>query len=215
MGFQRSRTPEQREQRREHILATARDMLAEARAADIALNEIARRADLAKSNVLNYFDSREAILLELTKREYTEWVDRMLCDAPSTPHELAQVIARTAIRQTHLGELLSTLMNTLEHNVTADTIIEFKVAIHEQIARVEEVVEGCVGKLSEQRRRAVAPGIHALIVEYHLLAHPAPALREAAARDPRIRCGLDDHEGDLRAAVGIFLGGLRLENQWT
>src|ERR1700733_7845369 len=63
--FQRARNAEQREARRRAILDTAAAMLAEMPVAQVSLNELSRRAGLAKSNVLRYFESREAVLLAL------------------------------------------------------------------------------------------------------------------------------------------------------
>src|SRR5262249_61986031 len=63
--FQRARSEEQRAARRQAILGTAAAMLAEMPVAQVTLNELSRRAGLAKSNVLRYFESREAVLLEL------------------------------------------------------------------------------------------------------------------------------------------------------
>lgn len=82
VAFQRARTDEQREARREHILAVVRELLGERRVADVGLNELSRHVGLAKSNVLRYFGSREAILLELTRREYTAWVDDLVATGP-------------------------------------------------------------------------------------------------------------------------------------
>ena len=65
MSFQRARSEDQRAQRRASILAAASGMLTESSVADVSLNELSRRVGLAKSNVLRYFHSREAILLEL------------------------------------------------------------------------------------------------------------------------------------------------------
>ncbi|HEX4291540.1 MAG TPA: helix-turn-helix domain-containing protein, partial [Trebonia sp.] len=65
MGFQRARSEEQREIRRQAILDTAAAMLDLMPVSEVTLNELSRRAGLAKSNVLRYFESREAILLEL------------------------------------------------------------------------------------------------------------------------------------------------------
>ena len=62
--FQRARSEEQREARRQAILGAAAAMLAEMPVAEITLNELSRRVGLAKSNVLRYFESREAVLLE-------------------------------------------------------------------------------------------------------------------------------------------------------
>ncbi|HEY4701584.1 MAG TPA: helix-turn-helix domain-containing protein, partial [Streptosporangiaceae bacterium] len=68
--FQRARSAEQREVRRRAILDTAAAMLAEMTVAEVTLNELSRRVGLAKSNVLRYFESREAVLLDLLGSEW-------------------------------------------------------------------------------------------------------------------------------------------------
>src|SRR3954452_23803247 len=74
MTFQRARSAEQRAERRQTILATAAAMLTEMPVADLSLNELSRRVGLAKSNVLRYYESREAVLLELLVHELASWV---------------------------------------------------------------------------------------------------------------------------------------------
>src|ERR1700685_1973806 len=91
--FQRARSEEQREARRRAILGTAAAMLAEMPVAEVTLNELSRRVGLAKSNVLRYFESREAVLLELLDSAWQDWLaqlDRDLAGglgppAPGTP----------------------------------------------------------------------------------------------------------------------------------
>src|SRR4051794_7039673 len=73
--FRRARTEEQREARRRAILSTAEAMLAEMPVAALSLNELSRRVGLAKSNVLRYFETREAVLLELLDAAWREWLD--------------------------------------------------------------------------------------------------------------------------------------------
>src|SRR3984893_18956125 len=74
---QRPQRPEQREARRQSILDAAEAMLAQGVTAEISLREISRRVGLATSNVLRYFESREAIFLELLARESTSWLDAL------------------------------------------------------------------------------------------------------------------------------------------
>ncbi|NED89092.1 TetR family transcriptional regulator, partial [Streptomyces sp. SID11233] len=74
MTFQRARSEEQREIRRRAILDTAAAMLDEMPVAEVSLNELSRRVGLAKSNVLRYFESREAVLLELLDDFLGEWL---------------------------------------------------------------------------------------------------------------------------------------------
>ena len=62
--------------RRTAIMAVARDMLAEKNVGDISLRELSDRVGLAKSNVLRYFDSREAIFLEVLDEEFAAMAGR-------------------------------------------------------------------------------------------------------------------------------------------
>src|SRR2546429_7574704 len=84
--FQRARSEEQREARRQAILGAAAAMLAEMPVAEVTLNELSRRAGLAKSNVLRYFESREAVLLELLGSAWQDWL-------PPLDAELADAVA--------------------------------------------------------------------------------------------------------------------------
>ena len=70
----RARQPEQIEERRRAILATARDMLAESDFRDLSLNELARQAGFTKSNLYRYFGSMEEIFLEIYAEEVGQWL---------------------------------------------------------------------------------------------------------------------------------------------
>ena len=74
-SFQRAHSEEQREVRRRAILDAAAAMLTEMPVAQVTLSELSRRAGLAKSNVLRYFESREAVLLEVLNAESRHWLD--------------------------------------------------------------------------------------------------------------------------------------------
>ena len=63
--------------RRKSILDAAEQLLKEAQVADITLRDIGRQAGIATSNVLRYFENREAVLLELLNREYSAWLDAL------------------------------------------------------------------------------------------------------------------------------------------
>ncbi len=56
------------------ILDAAAAMLTEMPVAEVTLNGLSRRAGLAKSNVLRYFESREAVLLELLDAAWRDWL---------------------------------------------------------------------------------------------------------------------------------------------
>src|SRR4051812_6548305 len=74
-AFRGAPRDEQRGGGRRVILATAGGMLAEMPVSAMSLNELSRRVGLAKSNVLRYFESREAVLLELLDSQWRRWLD--------------------------------------------------------------------------------------------------------------------------------------------
>lgn len=136
MGFQRARSAEQRQERRETILAAAAGMLREMPVAALTLSELSRRVGLAKSNVLRYFESREEVLLEVLMRSATAciveldeaWAAEGLGDTP-LPERIeafAAVYARVAAAHPDLLDLVSAQASVLERNVSTDAIVRFK-----------------------------------------------------------------------------------------
>uniref|UniRef100_A0AAU2VVY9 TetR/AcrR family transcriptional regulator n=1 Tax=Streptomyces sp. NBC_00008 TaxID=2903610 RepID=A0AAU2VVY9_9ACTN len=136
MTFQRARSEEQREIRRRAILDTAAAMLAEMPVAEVSLNELSRRVGLAKSNVLRYFESREAVLLELLDDFLGSWLadlaDELTAgiEAHAAPEvradQLAEVLSRSLADRTVLCDLFGAQGGVLEHNVSVEVIKRHK-----------------------------------------------------------------------------------------
>src|SRR3954464_12493192 len=72
-AFVRARRPEHKRQRREAILAAARDLAVESGMRNVSLGGVAAAVGLAKANVVRYFGTREEIYLELAAESWTEW----------------------------------------------------------------------------------------------------------------------------------------------
>lgn len=149
MTFQRARSEEQREIRRRAILDTAAAMLDAMPVSEVTLNELSRRAGLAKSNVLRYFESREAILLELLDRAARQWLGELPgqlaagIDPRGTPLErgdqLAAALARSVTPHRVLCDLLSAQASVLEHNVSAEAVARYKRAMAGHHAALTEL----------------------------------------------------------------------------
>ena len=130
MTFQRARSEEQREIRRRAILDTAAAMLDEMPVADVSLNELSRRVGLAKSNVLRYFESREAVLLELLDAFLGSWLAELAEDlaagveAQAAPEvragQLAEVLSRSLSERVVLCDLFGAQGGVLERNVSVE-----------------------------------------------------------------------------------------------
>jgi AcrR family transcriptional regulator len=131
--FQRARQPEQKEERRSHVLATTRAMIeGGVELGAVSLNQIARRAGMAKSNVYRYFETREAVLLALLWEELELWVEAMRETWPSPSRgrsaleTLVRHLARTLADRPMLCALITAVPSVLEHNLGEETIRAFK-----------------------------------------------------------------------------------------
>ncbi|MGW1811262.1 TetR family transcriptional regulator [Streptomyces sp. NPDC002078] len=155
--FQRARSEEAREIRRQAILDTAAQMLTEMPTSAVTLNELSRRSRLAKSGFVKYFESREAVLLELLDRAWKQWIaelgvhlEECVDTAWSSTRrgtEVAAVLTRTLSEQPQLCDLLSAQAGVLEHNVSAAVASRYKKAAVANVAALTELVRARLPEL--------------------------------------------------------------------
>ena len=148
MSFQRARSEEQREIRRRAILDTAAAMLHEMPVAEVSLNELSRRVGLAKSNVLRYFESREAVLLELLDDFLESWLAELAdelaagIDAQAAPEvradRLAEILSRSLAERVVLCDLFGAQGGVLERNVSVEVVKRHK---RSSLARLAAMVD--------------------------------------------------------------------------
>lgn len=216
MTFLRARTEDQREIRRQEILDTVATMLAEMPVASISLNELSRRVGLAKSNVLRYFESREAILLELLVRAWTEWLTAL-------PQLLAEgVIAEANVRQrgdqiahviaTSLGErqvfcdLFSSHASVLEHNVSGQVAARFKHAALANVTALAKQVRAYIPELGDQAWQVCAHlGFAMSAIWVH--SRPSAGVLAAAEIDPTLVRYRIDFEQALETMFATLISG--------
>jgi AcrR family transcriptional regulator len=157
--FQRARSEEQREVRRRAILDTAAAMLDEMPVAEVSLNELSRRVGLAKSNVLRYFESREAVLLELLDDFLAAWLVQLAdelaagLDAEAAPGaravELAEIMSRSLAGRVVLCDLFGAQGGVLEHNVSVEVVKRHKRSSLTRLATMTELVRRHVPELGD------------------------------------------------------------------
>ncbi|MDT5243914.1 MAG: hypothetical protein QOD36_1290 [Mycobacterium sp.] len=135
--------------RRSAIMTTAREMLTEKNLADISLRELSGRVGLAKSNVLRYFDSREAIFLELFDEEFHAWLTdldarlgkpRVRKAGYATEVRVATTMAASLVEAELLCELLASMAVVLERNISGEFARGFKARAMANVAAVGELV---------------------------------------------------------------------------
>ncbi|WP_198171292.1 TetR/AcrR family transcriptional regulator [Actinoplanes awajinensis] len=228
MDFKRAHTEEQRSERRRQILDATAVMLTEMPVAKLSLNELSRRVGLAKSNVLRYFESREAILLELLDAESREWLaelDQVLPPVAAasgiagfgSPRErgdrLAAVIAETVSRRPVLCDLWSAQATVLEHNVSAAVALEYKRATGRALVLQVGLIRRCVPELGPHDATRLVATIVLTIAAAWPACQPSEALRAAYAADPEVAAMQVDFTDLLRQTIAVSVSGLLVRGE--
>lgn len=214
--FQRARSEEQREIRRRTILDTTAAMLEEMPVSALSLNELSRRVGLAKSNVLRYFDSREAILLELLDRAWGQWLSELdgelkdaidrRAPAAERGERLAEALARSLARQRTFCDLLSAQAAVLEHNVSPEVAGRYKKAA---LANVEALSAIVLQPLPELGDRADRFSATVMIVAGAVWTHSRPSKSMLAAyeSDPALEALRLDFTETVRETLATLIAG--------
>lgn len=195
MTFQRARSEEQREIRRRAILDTAAAMLDEMPVAEVSLNELSRRVGLAKSNVLRYFESREAVLLELLDVFLGSWLAELAdelaagVEAQAAPDvragQLADVLSRSLAERVVLCDLFGAQGGVLEHNVSVEVVKRHKRSSLARLAAMADLVRRHLPELGDD---APLFCLMSLVSAGALSAYvpPPPSLLAAYADEPAL-----------------------------
>ncbi|MBM2619491.1 TetR/AcrR family transcriptional regulator [Actinoplanes sp. LDG1-06] len=195
MTFQRARTEEQREVRRQAILDVASAMLDEMPVAAVTLNELSRRVGLAKPNVLRYFESREAVLLELLDVFLGEWLTELATELaagvdqeqpmPVRAEAVAEILSRTLAGRVVMCDLFGAQSGVLEHNVSAEVAARYKRASLGRLTTMTALIRTALPELGDD---AVLFSLQAMVLAGALPAYstPPPSLQQAYDAEPEL-----------------------------
>ncbi|MCF0093765.1 TetR/AcrR family transcriptional regulator [Micromonospora sp. MH99] len=210
MTFQRARSEEQRAVRRQAILETTSAMLDEMSVAEVTLNELSRRVGLAKTAVLRYFESREAVLLDLLDDRTTTWLTELEQElgrgvdpsrsALERAQQAADVLSGSLAAQTVLCDLFGAQGGVLEHNVSVEVVRRHKRASLANLAVMADLIRRHLPEVGE---RAELFCLQALLVAGALSAYtsPPPSLLAVYESEPALAV----YQIDLRAALRLAI----------
>jgi AcrR family transcriptional regulator len=221
--FQRARSDEQRAIRRQTILETAAAMLEEMAVSELSLNELSRHVGLAKSNVLRYFDSREAVLLELLDSLTSEWLEHLATEIPAAvrpragferrAEQLAGVLASSLAARPVLCDLISAQAAVLEHNVSTEAIASFKRRGVASAATLGGLVRRALPELSEDEAWRLVVGVFVLTSSLWAHATPPQAVLDAYEQIPELRSMRLDFSATLEDSVITLAMGLQARSR--
>ncbi|MGC4087619.1 MAG: TetR family transcriptional regulator [Polyangiaceae bacterium] len=213
--FQRARRPEQKEERRERLLVVARDLLArDPDPQSLSLNELAREAGMAKSNVYRYFESREAVLLELLSQDWGSCFEdartrlmRASKRGRVTLERLVRIITESILRYPLLGPLSSVLPSIIEHNVSVDTVRSFKLSSMQLVQELARLCHACGPDLPIAAYEELAHFSFTLLIGLWPLSHPSQSVQQAL-QAPELAAFRHEFSRDFERGLLVFARGL-------
>ena len=177
----RARSPEQKQERMEAIMAAADALFQEHPYHQITMGTIAEKLGWSRSNLYKYAATQEEIFLELHSQKNRAWLEDLagsLAAAPLPPTEFARIWAETTDRHGSFLRYQDIVISIIESNVTLERLTEFKRAFAQMLAPVIDVLArqcGCSTSAAQDlylRLLYQAPGLY----NHH---HCADLTREA------------------------------------
>lgn len=207
--------------RRSAIITSAREMLVEKNVADISLRELSDRIGLAKSNVLRYFDSREAIFLEVLDEEFQAWLadlearlGRPRARKANYANEIrvATAVADSLTDRQLLCGLIGSMAGVLERNISFGFARDFKARAMGRSAELAQLVARQLRWLPHDFIEFFAEGALTLAAGMYPFSVPTEPVRAAITElgfpDPAERFG----EG-LRIGLVTWLIGAAAQTE--
>ncbi len=216
MVWQRARSDEQKELRRQSLLDAARRLHARLPLAEISLNGIAREANVSKANVYRYFESREELFLHLTLDAMESWSGTVIhrfasLPSPAPAEVIAEAVTASLLEHPDVGRLSAVLATVLERNVSTETAAAFKLDYAALLVPVLAALHRVLGAdVPEAAARDVYRASAILLAGIWPMAYPAPAVAEALARPELVHLQVDFRR-HFAGVLAALIRGMREE----
>jgi len=217
MAFQqRAMTDEQKETRRQMILAAALALFKASPYDAISMAQVAERAGIAKGTVYLYFKTKEELFLALQTQAFAEWFDEIdahlagLAAQPPrcAPDAVVEMLGDSLRGRGALTRLLTLSHSILERNVDVSTAVSFKQFLHARTGRTGAALERCLPFLAAGGGAQLLLWLYALVIGVQAVAEPAPIVKQALAQEPSLEFFQVDFQRALRDLLRTLLDGL-------
>lgn len=213
MNWQRARTDENKNERKEEICQAAITLFTKNGYENVSLNGIASEARFTKSNIYRYFSSREEIFLNIFSKLFEKWVEdccKQLEEVSETDgsEKFADVWVNSLIAHPQFLDLTPILFVSLEKNSSFEQLFEFKKLSKWLLYRISTEVSRIYPEFNEEKAFKFLTLSHAATSSYWALNSQNDVLREIYQND-EFKEMKPNFKKDLKAAIIIFIQGLK------
>jgi AcrR family transcriptional regulator len=186
-SFQRARSQQAKQVRRDAILDAARRLFEEKSYEGLTVDAVAKTSRIAKGTVYLYFGTKEAIFLELLLGEVEAWfaalAEPLEAVNPGDVGAIADLLSRSLGERRTLRRLASLLHQTLERNVDLETVRSFKQRALESMRPTAARLESRLPQFQAGDGLALLLDLHAFVIGVGQMSEPGPIV-EQVLEDP-------------------------------
>jgi AcrR family transcriptional regulator len=208
--IKRARTPEQKSDRRETILSTAKVLFMEAGYEGFSMGLLSKRAGVAKGTLYLYFGTKEEVLLSLYSQEFERFCRDIILGVSSgiSDADFVSHLYETSLSDPIFLALHSRLGTVIEQNISVDALITSKrnmaAHFHTMVTRLSEPLA-----LSFEQTLEALSGISALLTGSYDGSSGSVIENEPIPEDVATFMGYFDMRARFEKNAGYILQGIR------
>lgn len=213
IGKQRARSQADKDLRRSHLIAAAKQLFAQANYEDVTIAQVAERAGVAKGTPYIYFANKETLFLELVCAELSEWLaeltPRLKRQRSADPASaVPRLLARSISERVDLRRLLVILHSVIEPNIDAESAHAFKVFLRDLLSEAGAALADKLPGLGVENAMILILQMHALTISVTQLADPPPVIAQVMADDPTLQGMCLDFEPFMSDTLSTLVRGM-------
>ncbi|MCH4887730.1 TetR/AcrR family transcriptional regulator [Acidaminobacter sp. JC074] len=183
MTFERARSDQNKEIRLNEIKTAAIKLFYEKSFSEISMAGIAKELNFTRGNLYKYYQTKEAIYLDIILDDIKKWVfdlkERSHNNPAKSIEEFVDLWTDVTIKNKQLIQLLSIMFTILERNAPLENLISFKKSMMLESAQLIEIIQSQINLSPEDTFKFVNYHVSTSIGLYPVC-HPSEVQREAA-----------------------------------
>ena len=212
--LKRARTPEQKSDRRDTILGTAKALFMEAGYEGLSMGLLSKRAGVAKGTLYLYFGTKEEVLLSLYSLEFERFCAELTAGVLPAPTdaEFVSHLYETSTSDPLFLALHARLGTVIEQNISVNALIASKRAMAEHFHTMVNHLSRPLN-LDYEQTLAALTGISALLTGSYNSSSASLLENDAVPEDVANFMGHFDMKSRFEKNAGYILQGIRASNR--
>lgn len=194
------------------ILNAAASLLSKKDWSELSMDEVAKKAKIAKGTLYLYFPTKEDLCLQVHIGDYESWfldLESFLVNDPNTSDEaFCKWFVGSMSRHPRFLKLLPIVPTILEKNASVDTIREFKTNLRDRLFQLLPILKESMRFESAEKAFFFLMQCHALAIGSWSHGFPATNVKQALV-GTELSIFLLDYETFLSDSVITLLKGHR------